>query len=167
MSKRGKRYNKAVTVIDEDKLYSPQEAVTLVKGNATAKFDETVELHIRTGADPRHADQMIRGIALLPHGVGKEMRTLVFCQGEAMTAAKEAGADHGGNDDIIEEIEKGWLEFDVSINCSICFASSAVNKGSDFFLDNEKLIFSSFAKKCASTVALKGVDAIKIAAKLL
>ena len=115
MSKRGKRYNKAVTVIDEDKFYSPQEAVSLVKSNATAKFDETVELHIRTGADPRHADQMIRGIALLPHGVGKEMRTLVFCQGEAMTAAKEAGADHVGNDDIIEEIEKGWLEFDVSI----------------------------------------------------
>ena len=114
MSKRGKRYNKAVTVIDEDKFYSPQEAVSLVKSNATAKFDETVELHIRTGADPRHADQMIRGIALLPHGVGKEMRTLVFCQGEAMTAAKEAGADYVGVE-FLEKIEGGWLDFDVCV----------------------------------------------------
>ena len=115
MTKKGKRYSTAATSIVEDRHYSPQEAIALVKSNATAKFDETVELHIRTGADPRHADQMIRGIALLPHGIGKQIRTLVFCQGEAMDAAREAGADHVGNDDIIEEIEKGWLEFDVSI----------------------------------------------------
>ena len=115
MTKRGKRYSNAATSIEEDRFYSPREAIALVKSNATAKFDETVELHIRTGADPRHADQMIRGIALLPHGVGKQIRTLVFCQGDAMDAAREAGADRVGNDDVIEEIEKGWLEFDVSI----------------------------------------------------
>ena len=115
MTKRGKRYSNAATSIEEDRFYSPREAIALVKSNATAKFDETVELHIRTGADPRHADQMIRGLALLPHGVGKQIRTLVFCQGDAMDAAREAGADRVGNDDVIEEIEKGWLEFDVSI----------------------------------------------------
>ena len=96
MTKKGKRYSTAATSIVEDMHYSPQEAIALVKSNATAKFDETVELHIRTGADPRHADQMIRGIALLPHGIGKQIRTLVFCQGEAMDAAREAGADHVG-----------------------------------------------------------------------
>ena len=115
MTKRGKRYSNAAASIEEDRFYSPREAIALVKSNATAKFDETVELHIRTGAAPRHADQMIRGIALLPHGVGKQIRRLVFCQGDAMDAAREAGADRVGNDDVIEEIEKGWLEFDVSI----------------------------------------------------
>ena len=115
MTKRGKRYSNAATSIEEDRFYSPREAIALVKSNATAKFDETVELHIRTGADPRHADQMIRGIALLPHGVGKQIRTLVFCQGDAIESAKKAGADRVGNDDLIKEIEGGWLDFDVSI----------------------------------------------------
>ncbi|SVC54878.1 uncharacterized protein METZ01_LOCUS307732, partial [marine metagenome] len=115
MAKRGKRYDTAIAEIDPELSYDPKEAVSITKRNATAKFDETVELHLRTGADPRHAEQMVRGIALLPHGVGKEIRTLVFCQGDAIETAKQAGADHVGNDDVIAEIEKGWLDFDVSI----------------------------------------------------
>ena len=115
MSKRGKRYDTAIAEIDPESPYDPKEAVSITKRNATAKFDETVELHLRTGADPRHAEQMVRGIALLPHGVGKEIRTLVFCQGDTIERAKQAGADHVGNDDVIAEIENGWLDFDVSI----------------------------------------------------
>ena len=115
MSKRGKRYDTAIAEIDPESPYDPKEAVSIAKRNATAKFDETVELQLRTGADPRHADQMVRGIALLPHGVGKEIRTLVFCQGDTIESAKQAGADHVGNDDVIAEIENGWLDFDVSI----------------------------------------------------
>ena len=115
MVKHGKRYNAVIDSIEEGKDYFPDEAVSLARKGATAKFDETVELHMRTGADPRHADQMVRGVALLPHGVGKQMRTVVFCQGDAMESAKEAGADRVGNDDLIKEIEGGWLEFDVSI----------------------------------------------------
>ena len=115
MAKRGKRYDTAIAEIDPELSYDPKEAVSITKRNATAKFDETVELHLRTGADPRHAEQMVRGIALLPHGVGKEIRTLVFCQGDVIESAKQAGADHVGNDDVIAEIEKGWLDFDVSI----------------------------------------------------
>ena len=115
MVKHGKRYNLATDAIEEGKNYSSTEAVSLAKKCATAKFDETVELHMKTGADPRHADQMVRGVALLPHGVGKQLRTIVFCQGDAIESAKEAGADRVGNDDLIKEIEGGWLDFDVSI----------------------------------------------------
>ena len=115
MVKHGKRYNAATDAIEEGKNYSSTEAVSLAKKCATAKFDETVELHMKTGADPRHADQMVRGVALLPHGVGKQLRTIVFCQGDAIESAKEAGADRVGNDDLIKEIEGGWLDFDVSI----------------------------------------------------
>ena len=115
MVKHGKRYNDAESQIDRDRDYEPAEAVALAKSLATAKFDETVELHLRTGADPRHADQTIRGVAILPHGVGKVIRTLVFTQGEAMSIAEEAGSDFVGNDDYIKKIEDGWLGFDVSI----------------------------------------------------
>ena len=115
MVKHGKRYNNASSQVVEDTDYEPADAVALVKNLATAKFDETIELHLRTGADPRHADQTIRGVAILPHGVGKPIRTLVFTQGEAMGLAEEAGADYVGNDDYIKQIEDGWLEFDVSI----------------------------------------------------
>ena len=115
MVKHGKRYNAAIGVIEEGKNYSSTEAVSLAKKCATAKFDETVELHMKTGADPRHADQMVRGVALLPHGVGKQLRTIVFCQGDAIESAKEAGADRVGNDDLIKEIEGGGLDFDVSM----------------------------------------------------
>ena len=115
MVKHGKRYNAATDAIEEGKNYSSTEAVSLAKKCATAKFDETVELHMKTGADPRHADQMVRGVALLPHGVGKQLRTIVFCQGDAIESAKEAGADRVGNDDLIKEIEGGGLDFDVSM----------------------------------------------------
>ena len=115
MTKRGKRYREAAALVDLDSHYEPREAIALAKRTATAKFDESVELHLRTGADPRHADQMVRGVAILPHGVGKTIRTLVFTQGEAVTTAQEAGADFAGGDDLIKKIEGGWLEFDVSI----------------------------------------------------
>ena len=115
MATRGKRYNEAVGLLDRDARYAPQEAIDLTKQTAKAKFDETIELHLRTGADPRYADQMVRGVAVLPHGVGKPVRVLVFCQGEAETIARDAGADFVGSDDLIREIENGFLGFDVSI----------------------------------------------------
>ena len=115
MATRGKRYNDAVGLLEPDSSYSPEEAVELSKKTASAKFDETIELHIRTGADPRYADQMVRGVAVLPHGVGKPVRVLVFCQGEAESIARDAGADFVGSDDLIKEIQDGFLGFDVSI----------------------------------------------------
>ena len=115
MASRGKRYNKASELIEEGHEYIPSEAVGILKKTATAKFDETVELHLRTGADPRHADQQVRGISVLPHGIGKQVRVLVFAQGETILAAKESGADFVGDEDIIAKIEGGWTEFDVSI----------------------------------------------------
>ena len=115
MPKHGKRYNALVELVEPEKQYTPSEGVALAKKTASAKFDETVELHLRTGADPRHADQMVRGVSLLPHGIGKQVRVTVFTQGEAMTVAQEAGADFVGNDDIIKKVEDGWVDFDVSI----------------------------------------------------
>lgn len=115
MRKQGKRFEQALAQVDADKDYQPEEAVALVKTTATAKFDETVEVHLRTGSDPRHADQMIRGVALLPHGVGKNVRVTVFTQGETEAVAQEAGADFVGSDDLIKRIEDGWTDFDVSI----------------------------------------------------
>ena len=115
MVKHGKRYRAAEALSDREAHYQPGEAIALAKKSGTAKFDETVELHLRTGADPRHADQMVRGVATLPHGVGKPIRVLVFAQGEAITAAEEAGADFAGDEDIIKKIEGGWVDFDVSI----------------------------------------------------
>ena len=115
MTTRGKRYAQAQALLEEDREYEPEEAISLVKQTATATFDETVELHLRMGADPRHADQQIRGIAVLPHGVGKPVRVLVFAQGETASAALETGADFAGNDDLIAEIQGGWTDFDVSI----------------------------------------------------
>jgi len=115
MPKNGKRYATAVALLEEEKEYEPAEAIGILKQTATASFDETVELHLRTGADPRHADQQVRGVIVLPHGVGKQVRVVVFTQGEAMAPAEEAGADHVGNDDLIKRIEDGWTDFDVSI----------------------------------------------------
>jgi len=113
--KRGKRYSTAAGLLEEDKEYQPEEAVALIKKTASAKFDETVEIHIRTGSDPRHADQLVRGVAVLPHGVGKQIRVVVFTQGESVAIAEEAGADFVGGDDIIKRVEGGWTDFDVSI----------------------------------------------------
>ena len=115
MKKRGKKFRDAVSGLEADKAYILEEAVDLLKLTATAKFDETVELHLRTGADPRHADQLVRGVAMLPHGLGKTVRVLVFANGEAATIAKEAGADYIGDDEIIRNIQDGWVDFDVGL----------------------------------------------------
>ena len=115
MGKRGKRYRQAAEGFDGEALYQPSDAVAMAKKGATANFDETVELHLRTGSDPRHADQLVRGVATLPHGTGKAVRVVVFTQGEGVTTAEQAGADYVGDDDLIKKIEGGWTEFDVSI----------------------------------------------------
>ena len=107
MGKHGKRYRQATEAIEADRQYSPREAVALAKTVAAAKFDETVELHLRTGSDPRHADQLVRGVATLPHGTGKAVRVVVFAQGEGITAAEQAGADYIGDDELIKKIEGG------------------------------------------------------------
>lgn len=115
MAKKGKRYQEAAAKVDATKLYGVEEAIALAKEIHPAKFDETVELHIKTGLDPRHAEQQIRGSTVLPHGLGKVMRVLVFTEGEAVSQAREAGADHVGSDDLIKQIEGGFLDFDVAI----------------------------------------------------
>ena len=115
MTKPGKKYVEASKLVDEKKLYAPAEAIKLAKEAAFAKFDETVELHMRTGLDPRHADQQIRGTALLPHGLGKTVRVLVFAEGEGARLAAEAGADEVGGDDLIKKVEGGYTEFDVAL----------------------------------------------------
>jgi large subunit ribosomal protein L1 len=114
-SAKGKRWQEAAAKVDKDKLYAPDEAIKLAKETHPAKFDETVELHIRTGLDPRHAEQQIRGSTLLPHGLGKVLRVLVFTEGEAAGIARAAGADFVGSDDLIKQIEGGWTDFDVAI----------------------------------------------------
>ena len=115
MVKQGKKYQEAVKLLDRRGVYSPQEAIELAKKMAYVKFDETVELHLRMGVDPRNASQQVRGVALLPHGLGKEVRILVFAQGEAERVAKEAGADFVGGDDLVKKIEGGWLDFDAAM----------------------------------------------------
>lgn len=115
MAKQGKQYREALARIEKDRTYSPQEAVTLAKQASYVKFDETVELHLRMGVDPRHADQQVRGVAMLPNGLGKAVRVIVFTQGEPEKIARDAGADHVGGDELVKKIEGGWLEFDVAI----------------------------------------------------
>jgi large subunit ribosomal protein L1 len=116
MPKHGKKYRDALERIDRNRTYPPQEAIALAKETNFTRFDATVELHLRMGLDPRHADQQVRGVVLLPKGTGKEVRILVFAEGEADKIAREAGADHVGSDELIEEIQKGWLGFDVAIS---------------------------------------------------
>lgn len=115
MATRGKKYREAVKLVDKTGVYEPGEAIALAKKAAFAGFDETVELHLRMGVDPRSADQQVRGIALLPNGLGKQIRVLVFAQGEGARLANEAEADYVGGDELAKKIEGGWLEFDVSI----------------------------------------------------
>lgn len=115
MGRHGKKYQEAAKLVDPEKAYSPQEAVELAKQSAFAAFDESVELHFRMGVNPRHADQQVRGVAPLPHGLGKPVRVLVFAQGEGERIAREAGADYVGADDLVKQIEGGWTEFDVAI----------------------------------------------------
>jgi large subunit ribosomal protein L1 len=115
MSKTGKRLVEAEKKVEPERLYSPAEAIDLVKSLATAKFDETIELAVRLGVDPRRAEQIVRGSLSLPAGTGKEVRVAVFAAGEAAAAAREAGADVVGADDLVARVEKGFLDFDVAI----------------------------------------------------
>src|SRR5581483_3861777 len=115
MPQRGKRYEDAAKKIDRFKLYSPREALDLLREVSFVKFDPTVEVHIRTGVDPRHADQMVRGSVVLPAGTGKKVRVLAFAQGEKAREAEEAGADYVGGEDLAKKIQEGWLEFDVAV----------------------------------------------------
>ena len=114
--KRGKKYLEAAKAIDRTKLYDPAEAISAVKSVAVAKFDETIEAHIRTGCDGRHADQQIRGAVVLPHGTGKTVRVLVFAKDAKAAEAEAAGADFVGGDELIPKIQnEGWLDFDVVV----------------------------------------------------
>jgi large subunit ribosomal protein L1 len=116
MAKHGKKYLEALKKVNQDELYTPEAALALVKEASFAKFDETVEVHLRLGIDPRHADQNIRTTVALPHGTGKSVRVLVFAQGEAVQAALDAGADFAGNDELINRIDKeNFFDFDVAI----------------------------------------------------
>jgi len=115
VAKHGKKYQEASKLVDKSRAYSPEEAVELARKAVYTKFDQTVELHLRMGVDPRSADQQVRGVILLPNGLGKKTRVLVFTQGEGVKLAQEAGADYAGAEELIKQIEGGWLEFDVSI----------------------------------------------------
>ncbi len=112
---RGKRYEEAKKQVDITKVYEPNEAVAAAKKASFVNFDESVELHLRMGVDVRNQNQQVRGVALLPHGLGKQVRVLVFAQGEAEKIARDAGVDYVGNDDLIKKIEEGWTEFDVAM----------------------------------------------------
>jgi large subunit ribosomal protein L1 len=112
--KRGKKYEEKAKLVDPDRLYTPEEGVKLAKECSFVKFDETVELHLRTGLDPRHADQQIRGTALLPHGLGKTVRVLVFAEGDGARLATEAGADEVGGDELIRRSKAATPTFDVA-----------------------------------------------------
>jgi large subunit ribosomal protein L1 len=117
MAKHGKKYLAALAKIDINHNYPPREAVALAKETSTAKFDATVEVHMRLGVDPRHADQLVRDVVVLPHGLGKTVRVLVFAQGEGATLAREAGADVVADDDeTLAKIQGGWTEFDVAVS---------------------------------------------------
>src|SRR5512137_1328177 len=117
MAKHGKKYTAAAAKVDLDKQYTPQEAVKLVKETSYTKFDGSVEVHMRMGLDPRQADQQVRDVVVLPHGLGKSVRVAVFAQGEGATNARNAGADIVVDDDeTFAKIQGGWLEFDVAIS---------------------------------------------------
>ncbi len=111
----GKKYKESAALVEKSKLYDPAEAVALACQTAKAKFDETIELHIRLGVDSRHADQQVRGAIVLPNGTGKTVRTLVFARGDKAKAAEEAGSDFVGAEDLVAKIQGGWFDFDVVI----------------------------------------------------
>ena len=115
MADRGKKYQEAAKLVDREQLYGPLEAAELVKQTTYVAFDASIEAHIRLGVDPRHADQMVRGTVVLPHGTGKIVRVAVFAQGEKAQEALPAGADEVGGEDLVKRIEAGWLEFDVAL----------------------------------------------------
>jgi large subunit ribosomal protein L1 len=115
MPKRGRKYEEAAAKVDRSKYYSREEAVKLIKDTAYTNFDPTVEVHFRLGVDPRHADQQVRDVVLLPHGLGKTVRVLVFAEGEEARIAEEAGADYIADEETIKKIQSGWTDFDVAI----------------------------------------------------
>ena len=115
MIKRSKKYRAAMELIEKDKIYTIDEAVELAKKTATAKFDETIEMHVKLGVDPKYADQQVRGAIVLPNGTGKSKKVLVFTKGEKVQAAQDAGADYVGSDDLVAKIQGGWFDFDVAI----------------------------------------------------
>ncbi len=115
MSKRGKKYQEARKQFDRDTYYKPEEALELVKNMAGASFDETVELAVRLGVNPKHADQQVRGAVVLPHGTGKTVRIIAFAKGEKVKEAEEAGADIVGGEELAAKIQSGWLDFDVAV----------------------------------------------------
>jgi len=116
MPKRGKRFNEAKSKVDGDERYALADSMALVKETSIGRFDSSIDVAVRLGVNPRHADQMVRGACSLPHGTGKPVRILVFAQGDAARAAEEAGADHVGSDEYVEKIQKeGWLDFDKAI----------------------------------------------------
>lgn len=115
MPKRGKKYQEVAKLVDPAQNYSPAEAVDLVKKTSYTKFNATVEAHLRMGLDPRKADQQIRSTVQLPHGTGREVRVLVFAEGEGQKAALDAGADYAGSDDLVQKIQGGWFDFDVAV----------------------------------------------------
>ncbi|MEN6412862.1 MAG: 50S ribosomal protein L1 [Veillonellales bacterium] len=115
MAIHGKKYMEAAKLIDDAKLYEPEEAIEIIKKSATAKFDETVEAAIKLGVDPKYADQQVRGAVVLPHGTGKSKRVLVFAKGEKAKEAETAGADFVGAEDMVAKIQGGWADFDVAV----------------------------------------------------
>ena len=115
MAKHGKKYREAAARIDPSNLYSPMEALRLAQETSYTRFDGTIELHIRLGVDPRHADQQVRDTVMLPHGLGKSVRVLAFAEGDAARIAQGAGADYIADDEVVERIKGGWVEFDASV----------------------------------------------------
>jgi large subunit ribosomal protein L1 len=115
MAQHGKKYREAAALVDRTRVYTPAEAADLLRQTSVVKFDATTEAHLRLGVDPRHADQMVRGTVVLPHGTGKVVRVLVFAQAEKAQDALRAGADEVGGEDLVKKIEAGWLEFDVAL----------------------------------------------------
>ena len=115
MARHGKKYLDAAKLVDRTVIYQPLEAVELARQTTTVAFDASIEVHLRLGVDPRHADQMVRGTVVLPHGTGKTVRVAVFAQGEKAQEALRAGADEVGGDDLVKKIEAGWLEFEVAL----------------------------------------------------
>ena len=114
--KRGKKYVEAAKLVDRTVQYDPAEAIDLVKKTAAAKFDETIELHVRLGVDPRHADQQVRGAVVLPHGTGRSVKVLVFAKGDKAKEAQEAGADFVGADELVQKIQgENWFDYDVVV----------------------------------------------------
>lgn len=115
MTNKGKSYNQAVEKVNPEEQYFPKEAFKLVKETARAKFDETVEAHIRLGVDPKKADQQVRGSVKLPHGTGKKVKVAAFVQGDKIKEAQDAGADFVGGEELVEKVQKGWTDFDIAV----------------------------------------------------